>query len=490
MKRAIAAIVALAAAIYFPVAGFGFVNFDDPTYLTAARSQSPAWAFATFHLGNFHPLTWLSLMADAQVFALGPGAMHVENVALHALNGALLFWLLWSATGDGWRSAIVAALFVAHPLHVESVAWIAERKDVLGTFFGLLAFGAYGKYARSRSARWYLACAGLLVASLLCKATLVTFPLLALLADVWPLRRRAAIREKVPLLAISALFGAIAVIAQQRGGAVASLSGIPVAARIGNAALACVAYLAKAAWPSSLAVVYPHPALSPQGLPWFAAAISALSLCALTALAWPRPHLRAGWLFFLVALLPVIGLVQVGPQAMADRYTYLPLTGVFAAVVWSLPEWRVASGAAVAALAAVAHVQVGYWRDSLTLFGHALAVTEDNGTALRNLGVAYLEQGDHARGIENLRESLRVAPGDAWAWMDLGIGLSSAGDDDAAGPAFRRAVELQPADAHVWFNYGVYLARRGDDGGLREVQARLSSLEPALAAQLAAIAAR
>lgn len=503
-------LAALVTWVYLPVRGFEFVNYDDPSYVAdnpivraGLTWHGLAWAFTTFLTGNWHPLTWLSHMLDVDLFGVDPGSHHLVNLALHAANSALLFLVLLRATAQRWRSALAAALFAVHPLHVESVAWISERKDLLSALFGLLAILAYVGYARRPSLGRYAAVAALLASSLACKPMLVTLPVALLLLDWWPLRRRAPltalVREKVPLLLLVAASSAVTFLAQRSGGAVWTLEGLAIPARLANAVLSYGGYLAKAVWPTSLAVVYPHPALTPAGLPAARVALSAAVLVAVSLLvAWQRsarPFLACGWLWYLLTLVPVIGLVQVGPQGMADRYTYLPLVGIFVACVWALPDAvgtplrryavALAALAAVGSAAIAARVQTRYWRDSLTLFSRALAVTQDNQTALRNLGVAYVERGQYERGIAALRASLRLMPGDALAWMDLGIALATVGDNAAAGQAFREAVQLRPDDGDVLFNFGIFSALQGEAGTARAVHARLRTLRPELAEQLA-----
>jgi tetratricopeptide (TPR) repeat protein len=505
-----AAILALVACVFLQVRDFGFVNFDDPSYVSdnvVVRAgltwRGLSWAFTSFHTGNWHPLTWLSLMLDVQLFGVDPGAHHLVNVALHAANALLLFAVLAAATGSRWRSALVAALFAVHPLHVESVAWISERKDVLSTLFGFACVGAYARYARAPSPGRYAAVAAAFVLSLAAKPMLVTLPLVLLLLDRWPLRRRerwlALLREKVPLLLASTASCAVTLVAQRAGGAVATSASLPLPARLENALVSLGSYLWKAVWPAPLAVVYPHPAFTSAGLASSAVVLSAVAVVAISAFAaWQRrarPAIAVGWIWFLVTLLPVIGLVQVGVQAMADRYTYVPLVGPFLAIAWLLPDAstagvrRIALGAgcaaAVLAAAVTAYVQTACWRDSFTLFRHALAVTRENYTALRNLGIAHLEQGEVQQGIAALRESLRILPGDAWGWMDLGIGLSAAGDDDGAGAAFGEAYRLRPEDETVLYNVGTFAATHGQLGLAREIHETLMRVSPDLARQLA-----
>jgi tetratricopeptide (TPR) repeat protein len=517
---ALAALVALA---YGAVGGLGFVNFDDPRYVfqnphvqRGLTFEGVAWAFTTFHAGNWHPLTWLSHMLDVELFGLDPGPHHVVNAVLHGVATLLLFGLLRSATGRTWPSALVAALFAVHPLHVESVAWISERKDVLSAVFWMLATWAYVRHARRPGAARYAAVAAALALGLMSKPMVVTLPVALLLLDFWPLGRissaaplrpqaLALVREKAPLLALSLASGAVALLAQSRGGGVASLPALQASARIGNALLSCALYLGKTVWPARLAAVYPHPALGAGGMPAWAVLASALLAAALTALVlWQRrrrPVLAVGWLWYLVTLLPVIGLVQVGLQGMADRYTYLPLVGIFVALAWlaaeaaeASPRRRVVVATAcvgvVLACAAVSRRQVETWRDSFTLFGHALEVTEGNWLALRNLGIAQQDAGRYAEAIASLERSLRLMPHDGQAWMNLGISYASARRYHDAAQCFQRAAEMRPDDDHVWFNLGIFYALTGQWDRVPEVERRLRDLSPEMAERLSRRLAR
>ncbi len=493
-------LVAVTLAVYWPVGRHPFTSLDDNLYVTANRrvqagltADGVAWAVTTFHAFNWHPLTWFSHMIDTEMFGPSAGGAHLENVLFHGVNAVLLFLLLFRMTGAPWRSAIVAALFAAHPLHVESVAWIAERKDVLSTFFGLLAVYAYLRYAARPGLPRLTAVCALHAASLASKPTLVTLPVLLLLLDYWPLGRivipggpgaavpgrfsaapiAALVREKVPLMLLSAASGAIALIAQRQGGSVAGLELYPLAVRAGNAAVAYIAYAAKAAWPASLAVFYPHPGTSLS--PWTAAGASLL-LAAATVLvllqARPRPFLAVGWLFYLCSLLPMIGLVQVGGQAMADRYTYVPLTGLFLAAVWGLSELAeaarfprkaaaAAAAAAIFALAAAARIQVGYWRGDIPLFDRAVRVTDGNWLAHDSLGAALAREGRLAEAVPHFVEALRIRPNYAMARYNLGVTLEQTGAVADALANYREAIRIRPEFAEAHTNLGAALHRQG-----------------------------
>jgi tetratricopeptide (TPR) repeat protein len=422
-------------------------------------------------------------MLDVELFGLDAGAHHLVNVALHGLNAAILFLVLAGMTGAAGRSLLVAALFAAHPLHVESVAWIAERKDVLSTLLGLLALGAWTGYARRPSVGRYVLVVLLFATSLMAKPMWVTFPFLLLLLDVWPLQRFQGspvdpdpepppaprfpvgrlVLEKLPLLALSAASSTVTVVAQHRGGAVADLQ-IGLGARFGNAAVSYASYLLKAFWPAQLAAFYPHPR---DGLGAWQVAGSFLLLVGLTAAAIGclrrLPWLALGWFWFLGTLVPVIGIVQVGSQAMADRYTYLPAVGLFLAVAWL--GHRVAGtrhalkAAAVAATGLVAlsvatWAQLGLWSDHERLFEHVLAVTPDSALAHGVLSQGLRSQGRLEKALLHAREAARLDPGSARHWQSLGVSLRELRMHAEARDAFLRAIELDPGYAIAWASLG------------------------------------
>lgn len=580
-----ALLVALVAAVYAQAGAFAFVNLDDQQYVTAnpmvlrgLRWEGVAWAFGGFHASNWHPLTWLSHMADVSLFGAHAGAHHLVSVALHALNAILLFALLRRTTGATWRSAIAAALFAVHPLHVESVAWVSERKDVLSGLLFFLALHAWVSYARRPGAGRYLAVAALLALGLLAKPMLVTLPFVLLLLDAWPLGRMAGgaelrasrsmgpvilpllrsgggegrgegvstpaarkrapalLLEKVPLLALAAVASAVTWRAQSAGEAAVALDVVPLGARVANAAVSYAVYLVRTAWPSGLAAFYPHPVLSGSGIPAWKIAGAAALIAAITAAAVRersrRPYLAWGWLWFLGTLVPVIGLAQVGEQALADRYTYLPLVGPFVAAAWGgadladrLPRGRAAAAAAaavaVAALALAAFRQAGTWRDSVALHRRALETTERNwvawngladaladagrpadavgayrealrlrprlASAWNGLGTAYGMLGAHAEAIAPFEEALRVRPAYSDAWYNLGTAHGSLGRHARAAECFRSALRLRPDDARAWANLGVASALAGDRRGAAESLEALERLEPARAAALRAL---
>jgi tetratricopeptide (TPR) repeat protein len=484
------------AAVYAPVGGFGYVDYDDQTYVAGNRRvlagitrEGMAWALTTFHGSNWHPLTWYSHMLDVELFGDRPGLFHAVSALIHALNACLLAAILAALTGRFWPSLLAAALFAVHPVRVESVAWISERKDLLGALFFLLALAAHLRHARRPGAARLGITSLLMALGLMAKPMVVTLPFVLLLLDWWPLGRwrragpRAAgggargvrawlpLAEKAPLFLLAGLSSWVTVLAQRRGGALESLENLPLAQRGITALRAVAAYLEKAAWPADLAVFYPRP---PDGFPW-TAAVPAMLLLGLITAAVLRPAAspwgRVGWFWFAGMLVPVLGLVQVGSQAMGDRYLYLPLAGLGWAVVLSLAERvprrplpRLAVGAAclilVAVLAAAARRQAGYWRDTTSLFGRAAAVTRDNWAAHHSLGVALAKEGRNREAVEAYRRALVIAPGYAKAWFNLGLALELLGDADGAEMHFRQALRLEPSYGKARFHLGVVLSQK------------------------------
>jgi len=532
-----AALVALVLATYYGVQRFDFVPLDDPAYVSENRHvlggltlENVWWAFTTRWASYWIPLTWISYMVDVQLFGLAPGMLHVTNVLLHAANTVLLFLWLARSTGRAVPSALAAALFAAHPLHVESVVWITERKDVLSTLFLLLALLAYSAYVRRRSWKLYATVFVCFVLGLLAKPMLVTMPFLLLLCDVWPLARvrldapsgwRAVVVEKWPLFLVAVGASAVAFVTQDRGGAMIASQVFPLGLRIQNAIVSYVIYLQQTIWPAGLIVNYPYPA----SIPLWQVVGAALLLVAFTwaALRWTRtrPYLGVGWLWYLGTLVPVIGLVQVGLQPRADRFTYVPLIGIFIAVAWSMaelaarrPALRTAVVAAAVALTAgcavVSHRQAEFWKDGVALWTRAVAVTPPAQAAQAEfeLGAEWLRRNQPQEAIPHFQASLRAqsdftgaqaALGDAYQregrtaeaqaayeaalrldrslpeiHNNLGAILASARNIEAALPHFEAAVRLKPdlESAHV--NLGVVLVRLGRrDDAVRALSAAL-----------------
>lgn len=506
--------------VYWRVGGFDFVNFDDPDYVTENRMVNGGltfggviWAFTHSYASNWHPLTWISHMLDCSLFGLHAGGPHLVNLALHTANAILLFLLLERLTGAQWRSAIVAGLFALHPLHVESVAWIAERKDVLSTFFGLLSLLAYERGVRSkdrgagseraarRSLRFSLV---FLALGLLAKSMLVTLPFVMLLLDFWPLQRventglktfltprfRELALEKWPWFALTVASAAATLYAQKSGGAVATAGAFPFFWRMVNSLGAYFAYLKKAFWPADLAVFYP---IQEKRAVWiFVVACSCLAAISVTALASVRrrPWLLVGWLWFLGTLVPVIGLVQVGSQGMADRYSYIPLTGVFIALVWwgheilrrskaGLALGGLAAAIILALLASVTASQVRYWQNSLTLFSHAAAVTDVNETALNNFGGALEEVGRTNEALVVYQTALSVLPASAIIHKNLGNALLKMGRREEGLLQLQESLRLNPRDADLQNFYGGILAADGKTQEALTYQVEAARLQPA-----------
>ena len=442
----------LTLAVYLPVLAHGFLRFDDPYYVTrnphvqAGLSwEGIAWAFQANVASNWHPLTLLSHMLDCELFGMDPLGHHLTSLLLHTASVVLLFEALRRMTGEVWRSAAVAALFAVHPTHVESVAWIAERKDVLSGFFWMLTLLAWERWIRQPSPKRYMAVALAFTAGLLSKPMVVTLPFVLLLLDIWPFERKIRVKEKLPLFALAAVSCVATLITQS--GAIGLASRFPMKLRLANAVLSYAAYLGKTVFPTRLAVFYPMPTEFPA---WKVAG-AALLLVALTVLALRAPrYATVGWLWYLGTLVPVIGIVQVGGQAMADRYTYLPTIGLFLIVAWGLPRrvgWLLAP--AVLALAITTRLQLRHWEDSESLFRHAAAVTERNFIAHLHLAQIHADRGDRRRALEHFRATLEIRPGMWQAQASLGNTLRRWGRPDKALPHLRNAVRLRPHDPRL-----------------------------------------
>jgi Flp pilus assembly protein TadD len=501
-STALAATLALATlAVYAETGSFDFVVFDDPSYVLenvfirrGLTRAGVVWAFTSEHVGNWHPLTGLSHMLDCTLFGLDAGGHHLTSVLLHVANTLVLFFALSGATGAPWRSGLVAALFALHPLHVESVAWVSGRKDVLSTFFGFAALGAYGRYARRGGLGRYALTTLLVGLGLMAKPMLVTLPFLFLLWDYWPLGRlrlrgmpdarssaiplARLVGEKLPFFVLSAATSVVTVVAQRHGEAVASLGEVPIGLRVANAIVSYARYLEKTIWPRDLSPVYPHPGL-PGGTPlepWQVAG-AAFVLAALTAAVWAsrRPYARMGWLWYLGTLVPVIGLVQVGGQAMADRYTYIPLVGPFIVAAWgagdvvaALATHRARQAAAAAgtivltALALASRVQARHWRDSLALARLALRVAPRSPHMRMNLGIALQQAGKPERAIRQYRKAARIAPRSPKLHNNLGNALELQGRREQAIAHYRWALALDPSFARAHANLGSALLAAGE----------------------------
>ena len=507
------------AALYARAVSFDYVNYDDDiyTYANAHVQDGLSWrgvryAFTTADASNWHPLTWLSLQADVSLFGRGPRGHHATNVVLHALNAALLFLALLRLTGERWPAAACAALFALHPLRVESVAWIAERRDVLCGLFWIMTMFAHAAYARAPGWGRYglvtVACA----AALLAKPMAVTLPFALLLLDYWPLRRwrggqvQRVILEKVPLLACAAVMAGLTVWAQKRAGAVSDAAVLPVADRVATAAFACVQYLWATLWPTRLAAFYPHRFQPPNaGLPlWTVTIPSLLLVTSLLAIALGTlrraPWFGIGLLWFFGTLVPVIGLVQVGLQSHADRYTYIPSIGLGIAVCWSVaalvrhrPELRwpvgVVSGAVLVALALASHRQVGFWRDSQTLWRRAIAVVPRNYLAHSNLGHALYAAGERSAAVQEFRRAVEINPHYAPALHNLGAALAASGDrDHEAETLLRRASAIDSGRSDTYVELARLYERQGRADNAVAVYQQLLERDPRNVAALHGVA--
>jgi tetratricopeptide (TPR) repeat protein len=494
-----AALVLGTLALYAPVRSHEFLHYDDDQYVTAnpmvadgLSATGLRWAFGASHAANWHPLTWLSHMLDVQLFGMQAGPHLLVNAALHAANVLLLFLFLFRTTGELGPSAVAAALFAAHPLQVESVAWLSERKEVLSTFFGLLTLHAYVGHAARPSASRYAATAACYGASLLSKAMWITAPVLLLLVDYWPLSRLAGARtragagpafpprtagrlalEKLPLLGMALAAAVLALLAQARGGAVNTFDDVALGARLTNAIVSSVEYLQKAAWPVRLSALYP---LLPGGPPTatFLGALTVLAaVTTLVALAArPMPWLAMGWAWYATALVPVIGVVQLGSERMADRYTYVPLIGVYVAVAWTFAAlarrggawgsraYGAGAAAIVLALAASTGRELAHWHDQESLFRRAVEVT-GSARAHHILSQALDANGRTAEAVVHAGQAATLDPLNARAQRNLGYVLYRAGRVDESILALRRAIAIEPRDAEAHGNLAIAYGRKG-----------------------------
>jgi tetratricopeptide (TPR) repeat protein len=484
------ALAVLTIAAYGRVAGNGFINLDDNDYVTASPHvqagltwSSIRWAFTTGHSANWHPLTWLSHMLDVQVYGMNAGGHHLTSLALHVASTLLLFHLFLRMTGALYPSAFVAAVFGLHPLHVESVAWVAERKDVLSAFFWILTTLAYVSWTQKRSTSRYVAVLALFALGLMSKPMLVTLPFTLLLLDVWPLRRPGLplLREKIPLFLLAAASSVVTFLVQRAQGAMTLSDRIPLGLRVENALVSYAAYLGKAIVPARLAVYYPHTA---EAYPAWQVAGAALLLGGITWFAWrsggTRPWLVVGWLWFLGTLVPVIGIVQVGSQAMADRYTYVPLIGLSAAVAFSAAESRNILAALLlvgaASWTALTWRQVSFWKDDRTLFGHLVQVMPENHLAHHILGCTYLREHRLDEATAEFKEALRLRPTYAEAHSNMGMALELSGKPAEAAEEYETALRESPNLAEAHHNLGRLLASQGHlEAGIAHLEAALKS---------------
>jgi len=477
-----AGLVLATAAAYQPVLKNGFVNFDDDVYVTENSNikngftpQSILWALTSTHAENWHPLTWLSHILDYKLFGLNPAGHHFTNLMLHIINTLLLFFILQKMTGSTWPSAFVAALFAIHPLHVESAAWIAERKDVLSAFFWLLTMLVYWHYTQRPTLLRYLGTLILFSLGLMAKPMLVTLPFVLLLLDYWPLKRAIdskrsifkLVLEKLPFIVLAAISSVITYSLQTKTG----IDILPLSARISNAAVSYISYIGKMIYPAGLSVFYPYP---PGGTTaWkITLAVIFLVVITITAILSKRRYMLVGWLWYLGTLVPVIGFVQVGGQALADRYTYLPLTGIFIMLAWSAEEIikrihaRIFIPAIISALIIIVlfictRIQLSYWQNSVTLFERALAVTKNNYKIHYDHGYELISQGYPDEGISHYRQATEIAPENANIRYNLANALSSQGKIEEAIGEYRKVIGYDKNYADAYNNLGYALLPQG-----------------------------
>jgi len=532
-KNFIPVLICLALAIltvitFWNLKDCGFINFDDNVYVyeNASVQSGLNWnsigqAFSSELAkknANWHPLTWLSLMLDYQIFGLNPHGFHLVNLLFHVINTLLLFLIFRRMTKTLWPSAFVAALFAIHPLHVESVAWIAERKDVLSTFFWMLAMGAYSCYVEYPGFKRYFFILVFFILGLMAKPMLVTLPFVLLLLDFWPLGRFEAIKpdhkvqsevfkpetsdkqkkkskkkqvvkatlevrkqaapeykwsliypllwEKFPLFILAILSSIVTYIVQQKGGSVSSIEALPLMVRIGNALVSYIAYIGKMVWPSNLAVFYPYPRLF---VPWQVLGSVFLLIAITLVVIWRAkraPYLAMGWLWYAGTIVPVIGIVQVGAQAMADRYTYIPLIGLFIIAAWGVPDllkkWNyrkeillASSALSILCLSIITWTQVGYWQNSITLFDHTLKVTDYNWFIYNDRGHVYAGLGNYRQAIEDYNRAIEIKPRYAYAYHNRGIAYNVLGNYKQAIEDLNRAIAIKPGLVEAYINRGV-----------------------------------
>lgn len=490
-------LAAIVLVLYWPVTGYDFIAMDDKLYLLenpdiqkGISRQGISWAMTTLYTTNWHPLTWLSLMADYELYGLNAAGYHVSNLLLHILNTLLLFLVLRRMTGETWKCLTVAALFAVHPLNIESVAWIAERKNLLSTLFWILTLFAYVRYAERPGWPRYMQALFFFALGLMAKPMLVTLPFILLLVDYWPLRRfssmdrwddtgradtavhssvlRSLFKEKIPFFLLSLCSGLITLYAAKIGGTIKSIADFSLSVRIGNVLVAFLSYLDKTIWPVDLAIFYPYPAM---GHPVWQSAISLLFLIAISVFAAlqrrKHPYLVMGWLWYLITLLPVIGIIQVGLQSMANRYAYVPLIGIFVLIAWGIPELlKAIASRLVLPVAAVALVlvfsfstwaQLPHWQNSEAAFRYALKVTENNFLAHNGMGDIWQVRGDFRMAQLHYREALRIHPGYAEVHNNLAIIPFNEGKIAEAEAGFRQALKYKPDLVEAHNNLGMVL---------------------------------
>ena len=498
-------LVMITLAVFWPVKDYEFIHYDDDLYMVdnsrvqdGLTIESIKWAFTTTHTGNWYPLTWLSLLLDYELYGLNPAGYHWTNLLFHIANTLLLFFLLSRMTGTVYKSAFVAALFALHPLHVESVAWVSERKDVLSTFFWMLTMGAYVKYVERPRIVKYLLVLIVFCLGLMSKSMLVTLPFVLLLMDFWPLKRipkwqqtgniivsnqaQSAgsdtsawrlIYEKIPLIVLAIPVCVVAITAQRQAGALQPIEWLPFDTRVANAVISYVLYISKMLIPSDLSVFYPHPGIWPVWQVVLAGLL--LSLVSAAVIRWGRryPYLPVGWFWYLGTLVPVIGLVQIGSQAMADRYSYIPIIGLFIMVAWGAADrfkkyrYRQAVLGFLALITIIGSItvtsqQLHYWQNGITLWRRNIATTSPNYTSYYNLGVTLMEKGNYAEAISEFQKALQLKPNSETAHNNLGLVLAIKGEVPQAIAEFKTALMLKPDHVNAHMNLAMALYQEGD----------------------------
>ena len=491
-------------AVYMQVRTYEFLVYDDYQYIlrnphvtNGITRENISWAFTSLDAANWHPITWLSHMVDTGLYGVRPGGHHLSNVIIHIVSTLLLLFFLFRITGMMWQSVFVAALFALHPLHVESVAWVAERKDVLSALFWFLTLFFYSEYVQKKKPGLYVLSLVSFMIGLMAKPMLITLPVIMLLMDFWPLNRfscndhekelyppsvrwRQLLKEKIPFLACSFFSGTITLYAQQMSGTMSNLRNVSLPLRIENALNAYTDYIINTFWPHDLAVHYPLPSSYPL---W--QVFSSLLFLIVVSVSTIRvrhnyPYLIVGWFWFLITLVPVIGIIQIGDQAKADRYTYLPLVGLFIMAAWGVA--RLTEGLAhrkgivalitatvLSAAATTTYKQLGYWQDSITLFEHTLRVTTGNYAIYNNLGVAYANKGHMDAAIQAYQEALQLEPNLAEGYNNLGNALAGKGNLDGAINAYQKVLSLHPEIPETHNNLGLALAKKGHlDAAIQE----------------------
>lgn len=502
--------------VYSNVRNNNFISFDDIGYVcnnehvaTGINQNNVVWAFTSYYKCNWHPITWLSHMADVQIYGMNPRGHHLTNVVIHAITTLIIFIFLLRLTDSIWKSAFVAALFGLHPLHVESVAWVAERKDVLSAFFWFLTLLLYAEYVRGRKLKMYFSSIIIFVLGIMSKPMLVTLPFIMLLMDFWPLDRYGLCREttrseqwrddfslfqlffkeKIPFFVFSIVSAVITIFAQYQGGAIKSIDFVPMWMRIANACTVYIKYISKMFWPSKLAVLYPLP----NSIPLWQVICSLLVLVIITAgvirAGRRHPYLAVGWFWFIITLAPVIGLIQVGSQSMADRYTYIPLTGLFIAITWGFTFlarniscrktiFTLLFTSIITILSILTWRQISYWKDSVTLYQHSLRVAPGSAVIHNNLGLAHAENGQIDMAISEYKKALDIYKNYTDAHYNLGLALAEKGHYDEAIEEYQKAILISPNFTMAHNNLGAAYANKGYLGAAIDEYRKSIEIDP------------